>query len=66
LEVAARGLQRCGAILRYGIAVGWCTDNQTADLRGILKTRQVQHLAPLSEAELPEFRRKGELFPTIR
>ena len=55
LYVAGRIKQVCGQVFRYGVATGKCKRDQTADLKGALKTKKVQHFAALEAKELPEF-----------
>ncbi len=53
LETASRVLQRCGAVFRYAIQTGRATANPATELKGVLKTRKVQHMASVPRAELP-------------
>jgi len=53
LDVASRVLQRCGAVFRYAIQTGRATSNPATELKGVLKTRKVQHVASVPRAELP-------------
>ena len=62
LETAARVMQRCGAVFRYAIRTHRAKHNPAGDLRGVLKTRKVEHRAALSRAELPELLRKIEAY----
>jgi integrase len=62
LETAARVMQRCGAVFRYAVHTGRAKHNPAGDLRGVLKTRKVEHRAALSRAELPELLRKIEAY----
>lgn len=54
-EIASKVLQRIGAVCRYAVQTGIAMYNPAADMRGVLKTRKVQHRAALQEGELPEF-----------
>ena len=60
LELASKTLIIAGQIVRYAIATGRAKGDISRDLREALKTREVNHYAKLSEAELPEFLRKLE------
>lgn len=51
-------LQRISAICRYSVQTGRTIYNPAADMRGVLKTRKVQHRAALKQNELPEFLHK--------
>jgi hypothetical protein len=62
LETAGRVMQRCAAVFRYAVLTGRAKHNPAADLRGVLKTRKVEHRAALSRAELPELLRKIEAY----
>lgn len=62
LETAGRVMQRCAAVFRYAVHTGRAKHNPAADLRGVLKTRKVEHRAALSRAELPELLRKIEAY----
>ena len=53
LDVASRILQRCGAVFRYAIQTGRANFNPAAELKGVLKTRKVQHVASIPPSELP-------------
>jgi integrase len=55
LDVAARVIQRCANVFRYGILTGRCVSNPASELRGVVKQRKVEHRAALSRAEIPEF-----------
>lgn len=57
-EIASKVLQRIGAVCRYAVQTGLAMYNPAADMRGVLKTRKVQHRAALQEDELPEFLQK--------
>lgn len=63
-DMAHRIKQFCSAIYRYGVATGRADRDITADLRGALKPSKTQNLARLSEAQLPEFLKKLELYDT--
>ena len=53
LDVASRILQRCSSVFRYAIQTGRATTNPALDLKGVLRTRRVQHVASIPPAELP-------------
>jgi integrase len=57
LEVAHKVLQRMNAVFRYAVQTGKATFNPAGDMKGVLKTRKVVHMAALSREELPEFLR---------
>jgi integrase len=59
LEVVAKCRVIAGQVFRYAIATGRTSSDPTRDLKGALKTREKQHYARLSEADLPEFLRKA-------
>ncbi|MGH8592303.1 MAG: tyrosine-type recombinase/integrase [Gammaproteobacteria bacterium] len=58
LETAARVLQRCSAVFRYGIIIERCAYNPAADLKGALKTLKFENYKALPASELPEFLRR--------
>jgi integrase len=58
LDVASRVLQRTSAIFRYAIQTGRATYNPAADMKGVLKTRKVEHRTTISRDELPDFLKK--------
>ena len=58
LDVASRVLQRTSAIFRFAIQTGRATYNPAADMKGVLKTRRVEHRSTISRAELPDFLKK--------
>lgn len=53
LDVASRVLQRSSAIFRYAVQTGRAQINPASELKGVLKTRKVQHRAAATRAELP-------------
>ncbi len=55
LEVVAKCRVIAGQVFRYAIASGRAKHDPSRDLKGALKTREKQHYARLSEADLPEF-----------
>ncbi|MEH6637669.1 MAG: integrase arm-type DNA-binding domain-containing protein [Porticoccaceae bacterium] len=57
LDVAGRILQRCGAIFRYAVQTGRAQTNPASELKGVLKTRKVEHRAAITRAELPQLLR---------
>jgi len=63
LEVAARVLQRCGAVFRYAIATSCAKLNPAADLKGALKAPVAGHYAALEAKELPELMKALDKFP---
>jgi integrase len=58
LDVASRILQRTSAIFRYAIQIGKAVYNPAADMKGVLKTRKVEHRPAIARAELPDFLKK--------
>jgi integrase len=54
LDVASRVLQRSSAIFRYAVQTGRAQINPASELKGVLKTRKVQHRAAVTRAELPK------------
>ena len=58
LDVASRVLQRTSSIFRFAIQTGRATYNPASDMRGVLKTRKVEHRSTISQGELPEFLKK--------
>jgi integrase len=58
LDVASRILQRTSAVFRYAIQTGRATYNPAADMKGVLKTRKVEHRSAISRADLPDFLKK--------
>ncbi len=62
IEVAHRTAQRIAAVFRYAVQTERATFNPAADLRGVLKTRKVTHLAAMPREELPDFLRKLETY----
>jgi len=58
LDVASRILQRTSAIFRFAIQIGRAIYNPAADIKGVLKTRKVEHRTTISRDELPEFLKK--------
>ena len=58
LDVASRVLQRTSAIFRYAIQTGRVSYNPAADMKGVLKTRKVEHRSAISQGELPDFLKK--------
>jgi integrase len=53
LDVASRILQRCSSVFRYAIQTGRATTNPATELKGVLRTRKVQHVASVPRSELP-------------
>jgi len=58
LDVASRILQRTSAIFRYAIQTGQAIYNPASDMKGVLKTRKIEHRATISRDELPELFKK--------
>ncbi len=58
LGIAAKVLQRITAVFRYAVQTGLATSNPAAEMKGVLKTRKVEHQAALSREDLPEFLQK--------
>jgi integrase len=55
LDVASRVLQRTNSIFRYAIQTGRTVYNPAVDMKGVLKTRKVEHRTAISRDELPNF-----------
>lgn len=55
LDVASRILQRTNAVFRYAVQTGRIKFNPAIDLKGVLKTRKVEHRLALKASELPTF-----------
>ena len=69
LEIAHKVLQRITAIFRYAVQTGKATYNPAADMKGVLKSRKVQHMTALSREDLPEFLRtlsSGDIHTTTK
>jgi integrase len=62
-DVASRILQRTSAVFRYAIQTGRATYNPAADMKGVLKTRKVEHRSAIYRAELPDFLKKLDSYP---
>jgi integrase len=62
LEVASRVLQRISAVFRYAIQTGSAVYNPAADMKGVLKTRKVEHRPAISRGELPDFLKRLESY----
>ena len=57
------------AVLRYAVQTGKAAYNPASEMRGVLKTRKVQHRAALLADDLPEFLKKlsaGDLHITTK
>ena len=57
------------AVLRYAVQTGKATYNPASEMRGVLKSKKVQHRAALSAVDLPEFLNKlsmGDLHLTTK
>ncbi len=48
LETAKRARQIAGQIFRHGLSLGICDRDPTADLKGLLQTRQSKHFAAIT------------------
>lgn len=69
LEIASKVLQRMTAVFRYAVQTGKATHNPASEMRGVLKTRKVQHMAALETSDLPIFLQKlsnGDLHVTTK
>lgn len=69
LEIAAKVLQRMNAVFRYAVQTGRATYNPAADMKGVLKSRKVNHMTALSREDLPQFLRElatGDIHTTTR
>jgi len=69
LEIASKVLQRITAVLRYAVQTGKAAYNPASEMRGVLKSRKVQHRAALLADDLPEFLKtlsKGDLHITTK
>jgi integrase len=55
LDYLGRVRQRLSAVFRYAIQTGRASHNAAADLSDAFKTRQTEHRAALSRADLPGF-----------
>ena len=54
LEIARKVLQRMNAVFRYAVQTGRATYNPAGDMKGVLKTRPVQHLPALFDSHLAQ------------
>ena len=54
-EIASKVLQRISAVCRYAVQTGKARYNPASEMRGVLKTRRVEHRPALSAQEMPEF-----------
>jgi integrase len=52
IEIARKVLQRTTAVFRYAIQTGRATYNPAADMKGVLKSRPVQHMPSVRDKEL--------------
>ena len=62
LDVASRVLQRVSSVFRYAVQTGRAQVNPASELKGVLKTRKVQHRAAITRAELPELLQKARKY----
>ena len=58
----SRVLQRTSAIFRYAIQTGRAIYNPAADMKGVLKTRKVEHRSTINRGELPDFLKKLDAY----
>ena len=63
LDVASRVLQRTSAIFRYAIQTGRAIYNPAADMKGVLKTRKVEHRSTISRVNCRTSSRSSILIP---
>ncbi|MBM9514370.1 tyrosine-type recombinase/integrase [Desulfogranum marinum] len=69
LEIASKVLQRVNAVFRYGVQTGRIDSNPAAEMKGVLKTRKVNHRAAISREGLPHFLKDlsvGDIHQTTR
>ena len=71
LYIAGRVMQLCGKVFRYGVQIGKCERDPTADLKGAIKARKETHFRALDARELPDFvkaleHNDGRLFARTR
>lgn len=52
LEIARKVLQRTTSVFRYAIQTGRATYNPAVDMKGVLKSRPVQHMPSVRDKEL--------------
>ena len=52
IEIARKVLQRTTSVFRYAIQTGRATYNPAADMKGVLKSRPVQHMPSVRDKEL--------------
>ena len=57
LEIARKILQRMSAVFRYAIQLGSATYNPAADMKGVIKSRQVEHMLAVFGGELAQLLR---------
>jgi len=57
-ETAGRLRQRCSAIFKYGMSLGYCNADPADALRGLMTPSPKRNYAALTEKELPEFLEK--------
>jgi integrase len=55
LVIATKILQRMTAVFRYAVQTGRSTYNPATEMRGVVKSRKVQHHPMIPPDELPEF-----------
>jgi len=58
LDVASRVLQRTSSVFRFAIQTGRATYNPAAEMKGVLKTRKVEHRSAIPAGELAAFLKK--------
>jgi integrase len=69
LEIASKILQRMAAVFRYAVQTGKATYNPAGDMKGVLKSRKVTHMAALTIDDLPKFLRdlsEGDIHITTK
>ena len=54
-ETARKCLEMMNSVFRYAIQTGRATYNSAADMRGVLKSRKVEHHPMINPDDLPEF-----------
>ncbi len=65
LEIAHKVLQRITAIFRYAVQTGKATFNPASDMKGVLKSRKVQHMTALGREDLLNFSGRYQLVISI-
>ncbi len=57
LEIARKVLQRMNAVFRYAVQTGLATYNPAADMKGVLKSKPVEHLPAVFDKNLGQLLR---------